>query len=198
MKLSADPFPPLPALRKLATLRDGLPVVVIDTREQTPLAPQRLPWVRDGLQSGDYSVRGLEHLFAVERKSVADLVGCCKSGTKTAEGERERFERELHRLRGFRLKRLLIIGTRGEIEDGAYRSNIQPSAVLNTLRTFEARYDVPVVYRATPEAGAWQVEEWAYAFAREIALDANGLARGVAVQDAEKDEGKDGSRCGGA
>jgi hypothetical protein len=49
------------------------------------------------LQTSDCSVAGPEELFAVERKSVADLVACYVA-------ERERFERELHRLRGCRFE----------------------------------------------------------------------------------------------
>jgi DNA excision repair protein ERCC-4 len=76
------------------------------------------------LVTGDYSIAGLESLFAVERKSISDLVGCC-----VGQG-RERFERELHRLRGFRFRRLLIIGSEAQILKGEYHSNINPRAVL--------------------------------------------------------------------
>lgn len=43
-----------------------------------------------------------EELFAVERKTIADLVACCIGAN------RERFFRELHRLRGYRLLQSLI------------------------------------------------------------------------------------------
>jgi DNA excision repair protein ERCC-4 len=77
--------------------------------------------------TGDYSVAGLENLFAVERKSIFDLVGCCMGQN------RERFERELHRIRGFRFKCLLIVGTKEQIQKGNYCSHIKPQAVLATL-----------------------------------------------------------------
>lgn len=89
--------------------------------------------------SGDYSVAGLEDLFSIERKTVADLVGCCMGDN------RERFERELHRLRGYRFKRLLVVGSEAEILAGQYHSNINPKAVMATLCAFEVRYDVPTV-----------------------------------------------------
>jgi ERCC4-type nuclease len=94
----------LPALRGLGTLADHEPVIVIDTREQDPLVFSRLQSVRGTLTTGDYSIAGLESLFAVERKSISDLVGCCMGDS------RQRFERELHRLRGFRLRNLHPIG----------------------------------------------------------------------------------------
>jgi ERCC4-type nuclease len=72
----------LPALKSLGELSERAPVIVIDTREQTPLSFARLQTVRGTLNTGDYSVAGLEKLFSVERKTVADLVGCC-AGRRT-------------------------------------------------------------------------------------------------------------------
>ena len=86
----------LPALRSLGELADHSITIVIDTREQAPLVFSQLQSVRGTLTTGDYSIQGLQELFSVERKSVGDLVGCCMGEN------RERFERELHRLRGFR------------------------------------------------------------------------------------------------
>jgi hypothetical protein len=62
-----------------------------------------------------------------------------RSATSSPEpsGNRERFERELHRMRGFRFKRLLIVGNEEDIRNGQYHSQIKPSAVLATLATFE-------------------------------------------------------------
>jgi ERCC4-type nuclease len=164
-------FPPLPALRHLGDLADRLPTVIIDSREQDPLPLRRLPVIRAGLYSGDYSVNGLQDVFAVERKTVDDLASCCSGDN------RERFERELHRLRGYRFKRLLVIGQRVEIELKRYRSSIAPAAVLGTLSAFEVRYDCPVVWAPTPEAGAELVERWAWYAAREAVEQVNALYR---------------------
>jgi DNA excision repair protein ERCC-4 len=174
MSSAAKNFPPLPALRSLGELADRLPVVIIDTREQEPLPIQRLPFIRSGLYSGDYSVSGLETSFAVERKSIADLVSCC------ADSNRERFENELHRLRGFHFKRLLIVGERADIEAGAYRSKISPAAVLGTVAAFEIRYEIPAVFAPTPAEGAALVERWAWYAAREHITTTNNLRRGSA------------------
>jgi DNA excision repair protein ERCC-4 len=152
----------LPALKSLAELADREPVIVVDTREQEPLSFTRLKSVRGTLQTGDYSIGGLEDLFSVERKTVADLVGCCMGDN------RERFERELHRLRGYRFKRLLVVGGEAEILAGQYHSNIKPKAVMATLCAFEVRYDIPVVFVPSPEDGARLVERWSFYFAREV------------------------------
>ena len=98
---------------------------------------------------------------------------------------RERFERELHRLRGYRFKRLMIVGTRAEIEAGNYRSNITAAAVLHTLSAFECRYDVPVVYCPDPTAAALQVESWAYWFAREIVKSFEAFTKGAKARTRE-------------
>ena len=161
----------LPVLRSLGELADAEPMIVVDTREQQPLPFSRLKTRFDALTTGDYSVAGLESLFAVERKSISDLVGCCMGQN------RERFERELHRLRGFRFKRLLIVGTEDQIQEGAYCSNITPQAVMATLGAFEARYDLPVVFKQTPEIAAAQIERWAYWFSREVVEAVNDLWR---------------------
>ncbi len=163
----------LPALRHLADLADLSPVIIIDTREQDPLPIRRFKVRRFGLQSGDYSAAGLEDQIAIERKSISDLVGCCMGEN------RERFERELHRLRGFRFKRLLIVGSRVDIENGFYRSNIKPQSVLASLDSWEVRYDVPVTFAGTPEHGAAQVEAWVWRYSRHAVETANDLLRGI-------------------
>jgi hypothetical protein len=56
----------LPARRSLGELADRAPVIVVDTREQEPLAFERLASVRGTLQTGDYSVAGLQDLFSIE------------------------------------------------------------------------------------------------------------------------------------
>jgi DNA excision repair protein ERCC-4 len=162
----------LPALRSLGSLADAEPIVIIDTREQEPLPFSRLKAQTGTLTTGDYSLVGLENLFAVERKSISDLVGCCIGQN------RERLERELHRLRGFRFKRLLIVGTETQILAGQYHSNIKPQAITGTLHAFEVRYDVPVVFCETPEIAGRLIERWAFWFAREMVETVNALWRG--------------------
>lgn len=156
---------------------DALPCLVIDTREQAPLPIRRLRWVRAGLVTGDYSLAGAEHIFAVERKSIADLVACC--GT-----ERARFERELHRLRGCRFRRLLIVGSEAETLTGRYCSGMNPRSVLASVRAFEVRYDVPVVWEPDPEHAACLVERWAAWFSYDLGRCADAIAKRYPRQEA--------------
>lgn len=121
-----------------------------------------------GLPTGDYSIRGFETRFAIERKGIPDLVGCCTGAN------RQRFEAELVRMRGYEFRRLLLVGAPAEISTARYRSAIQPRSVWATLHAFEVRYGLPVVFEATPEEAAARVEVWAAWFWREQwkALDA--------------------------
>jgi hypothetical protein len=165
----------LPALRgAIANLR---PVCVADSREQLVLPIRRLPVVRQSLYCGDYSLAGATWSAGIERKSIEDLVNCCMS-------ERDRWERSLLRLRGCPFRRLVIIGSRGEIELGRYRSRVSPKAILSTVSAFEVRYQIPVVYCATPEIAARQVESWIYWVARELVLTTDRLLRSVQEPDA--------------
>jgi ERCC4-type nuclease len=136
------------------------PTILVDTREQTPLPFAHFPTERATLATGDYSVKGFENDFCVERKSIADLI-------RSATFERERFERELVRMRGYSFRRLLIVGTLADIEAHRYRSQANPKAIIASLTAFEVRYSLPVCFRETPEAAAVQVERWAFYFLRE-------------------------------
>lgn len=164
---------PLPRIPRRGIAPDFEPVIVVDTREQDPLPITRFRTVRATLRSGDYSFAGGEEHFAIERKTVEDLVSCC------AGENRERFERELHRLRGFDFARLLIIGTREQITAGAYRSQISPAAVLGSLNAWEVRYRVPVVFAPTVLDAVPYVEAWTWWYAREAILRTNRLVRGA-------------------
>jgi ERCC4-type nuclease len=139
---------------------DNLPTIIIDSREQLPLTFTNLPTERATLATGDYSVRGLESDFAVERKSIADIV-------QSVTHERERFERELVRMRGYAFRRLLIVGTVEQIEEHAYQSRAEPKAILASVTAFEIRYSLPVCWCSTPSAAAVQIERWACYFLRE-------------------------------
>jgi DNA excision repair protein ERCC-4 len=114
----------------------------------------------------------------VERKTVEDLVGCCTGDN------RQRFERELHLLRGYRFKRLLIVGAESDILEGRYFSNLNSKSVLSTLYAFEVRYDVPIVFAPSPLAAARQVERWAFYFSREAVAAVNDLWRSTRPESA--------------
>ena len=139
---------------------DADPVIITDTREQMPLKFTHLRTERTALQTGDYSVRGLEEVFSVERKSLPDLVG---SLTR----ERARFMREMHRLRAFQFARLLVIGSEMELMQMVNMGRANLAQVEHSLLAISVRYGVPAVRVDTPERAAVTVETWAWAVYRD-------------------------------
>lgn len=103
-----------------------------DTREQKPLGLAPLKEEIGTLTTGDYSVRGLEHVISVERKSLDDLLGCVGN-------DRERFDREIQRLLAYPVRAVVIESTIAEIERGGYRSKVHPSAVIGSIMSWQAR-----------------------------------------------------------
>lgn len=99
---------------------------LIDTREQLPLDLAPLKIDRVGLQTGDYSLLGLENEVAVERKSLDDLISCIGSG-------RERFERELVRLRSYPVRAVVVEATWAELSAGGWRSRVTPAAAVGSV-----------------------------------------------------------------
>ena len=103
--------------------------IIQDSREQNPwdLSPLR---VQIGtLDTGDYAVHGLDHICRVERKSLLDFVACCGR-------ERDRFKRELVRLRGFPVSAVIIESTWSTIESGTWKTpnmKMTPNHVLGSL-----------------------------------------------------------------
>lgn len=151
-------FTPLP---QISIKAESLPTIIIDKAEQNPLPISiRFPLVRRHLTTGDYSYIGGEHHFQVERKSLADLTGCLGV-------DRDRFERQLNRLRAFSFARLLIVGSITDFRAGNYRSRLDPKSGEQSLRAFEARY-IPIQWESTPENAARRVELWAYWHYREM------------------------------
>lgn len=140
------------------------PIVVIDTREQNPWSFASLPTELGSLATGDYAVKGLEHLIAVERKSLPDLLACIGH-------ERDRFKRELQRLRAYRFRCLVVEASYADLECGQWRSQLKPSAVLGSLVAWTAQFELPIWLVGTHQAGAEFCERYLFQAARRIAQE---------------------------
>jgi len=145
-------------------------LILVDTREQTPFAlPAGIRANRATLATGDYSLAGLETLVAVERKSLPDLVACIGP-------ERERFKRELLRLRSYRCRAVIVEAALAEVMAHKYRSNIKPAAVLGSVASWQTRFDVPFVWAGSHGA------EFLLAMFRNFLRQVRELTEAVAVQ----------------
>ena len=100
-------------------------VAIVDTREQLPLDLAPLRTETGTLATGDYSVKGLEHVVAVERKSLPDLLGCVGR-------DRERFDREVQRLLAYPTRCLVVESTWAELERGEWRGKVTPAAAIGS------------------------------------------------------------------
>lgn len=105
---------------------------IVDTREQTPLILSPLKNCVTNLDTGDYSVLGLEHVISVERKSMDDLLGCIGR-------ERERFDREMQRILAYPVRSVVVEGTLAQIERGEYRSKVHPNAAIGSIMSWQAK-----------------------------------------------------------
>ena len=121
----------------MAELKPEHIIAVVDTREQLPLDLAPLQTVAGTLATGDYSIQGLEHVVAIERKSLPDLLSCVGR-------ERDRFEREIQRLLAYPVRALVVESTWPEIEAGNWRSKVTPQAAMGSLLGWIAQ-GLPIV-----------------------------------------------------
>lgn len=123
-------------VKKTLTITDV--VAIVDSREQLPLDLQPLQVERRKLDTGDYSLKNYEHLVAIERKSLSDLVGSATFG-------RERFDRCIARLKEYRYKALVIEADWSSIELKQYRGSTNPMALFGSLMGW-ALSDISVIF----------------------------------------------------
>lgn len=142
------------------------PTIITDTREQVPFRfSDAVQTRRAALAVRDYSLAGFEQDVVVERKSLADFLSSITHG-------RERFERELRQLRGFRLAVLMIETTWPDLLIGMYgTSRVTPAAAVGSLMAFVMRYRVMPILCQDHATGAELTERILTLFARTIERD---------------------------
>jgi len=122
---------PLPAM-----LAPESVVVTVDTREQTPLDLAPMSIERGTLDTGDYALASCPDVCRVERKSLADLVGCVGV-------DRDRFEREVSRLLAYPVRVLVVESTWDTIESHEpampqWKGRVTKEAVIGSLLGWQA------------------------------------------------------------
>ena len=125
--------------------------IVIDSREQAPFDFSPFPdceAIRGTLATGDYSVYGFASEIAVERKSLDDLIGCLTH-------DRERFRRELDRLRGYSSAMIVVEAPFNAIRCGLYRSQMNPDAAVQSIFSWMQRYRLPFYFAESRQDGAF-------------------------------------------
>ena len=156
--------------------------VLIDTREKLPFDLTPLKTQKATLSTGDYSILGLEKHVAIERKGLQDLVGCVG-------GERERFEREIQRLKSYPVRAIICEGSYGQIEAKAYRGRVHPNSILGSICGWAAG-GLPIIMAGNRER--------AQRLAQNILVIAAKRRYAELVKFGEVIEGKKGQNSGAA
>jgi len=108
---------------------------------------------RATLGTGDYSLAGYAGRdgIIVERKSgLTELAGNLSTG-------RSRFEREMERMTAYAVRVLLVIGERGDIAKGLYRSKMTPISFQGSLDGWSERFNLTVRFVPDRTAAALYV-----------------------------------------
>ena len=101
--------------------------IITDTREKNPLQfPLECNVVVRKLDTGDYSIDGMETLIACERKGLSEIVTCMTSG-------RTRFRKQLSRLSKIPYRCVVIEGDMYTLMRKRYVGYIRPSEALDLL-----------------------------------------------------------------
>ena len=131
------------------------PIVIQDTREQTPWKIANYPVEIAKLDVGDYGIQGLsdwEHPeFIVERKSLDDLVGSLVDESK-------RFWKEVKKMRQFQFAALLIEAPYEAAAEHAYRSRMNPKSVLGMVDVIQVRLGIHVIWCGDHQRAACRFE----------------------------------------
>ena len=140
------------------------PTIIIARNEQIPFVFTNMPSEPGTLVTGDYSIKGLEHLVSVERKSLDDMLRCI--GT-----DRDRFKRELQRMRAYRFRLLVVEASAADLEAGEWRSQLQPAHVMGALAAWMGQYELPIWLAGSHDAGARLAERFLFQAARRVAME---------------------------
>lgn len=129
--------------------------VLIDTNEQLPWSfdAELFTTERRSLETGDYSIPGLEHLVTIERKSLGDAVG-------TVIHDWQRFRKQLHRMAGMDAATVVVEAALKDILLHKYESDANPLSVLGKMISMYLDHGVHVVYASDRECA--EVEAASY------------------------------------
>lgn len=126
-------------------------IILADSREQLAYEFTGYPDVTietAALSTGDYSLKGCEDRFALERKSLNDLIGCLMDG-------RERFEKELARARHLEVFHVVVETSLADVAAGRYTSQMNPHSALQSILAFTIRYKTSFIWAGSRRGGEY-------------------------------------------
>lgn len=152
-------------------------VAIQDTREQCPWDLSPLRTEIGSLATGDYSIKGLEEIIALERKSLVDLLACLGV-------ERERFQREMQRMLAYPTRAVICECTWRDLNVGDWKSRITPAAAVGSVLGWMAS-GIPFVFCANHEEAGRVASRILFIAARRRWREARGLLQSM-IQPGEE------------
>ena len=154
------PVIPVLAERGGTQLKTPRPVILVDTREQSPFAFSRFEgWFagieKKSLKVGDYSVAGLEDVCVVERKDLPDLI-------HSLTAERSVFVNRLRRMSRYPHRLLVITAALGQVKSPYPHGGTNPNRITQSLIAVLAGLQVPFLCTETHELGEELVASYLY------------------------------------
>jgi len=132
--------------------------VIVDTREKDPwdlASADILGCKRQSMQTGDYTVEGLESVLCIERK---------KNAAELAHNIHEaRFARELERMQAFRFRYIILEAPLAHImeyplhETPYIRKKVKIGGkyLIRCLNRMQVKYGVNIIYASNKDYAAW-------------------------------------------
>ena len=139
------------------------PTIIVDTREKTPWKFNKSERcngsVSEKLDTGDYSIKEMEDIFVVERKSSVGELWTCLGQDKV------RFFKEMERIKPFKYKFLFlefsindIINYPKVIRKYGRKTPIKPEYIFSKLIEIQVKYGVHIIYLGTIKTDKQQVK----------------------------------------
>lgn len=128
--------------------------IIIDTREQKPWAFAGCDTINRKLDTGDYSIDGLEHLLCIERKnSVSEIANNISES---------RFKAEILRMQDYLYKFILLEFSLQDVLNYPVGSSvprhmwnkikIRPAYILKYLTELQIKHDIHVLFCDNPSS----------------------------------------------
>jgi ERCC4-type nuclease len=183
MMAAPVPHPAIPVLaeRGRTQLKTPRPVVLVDTREQTPFDFSRFDGWFAGIEKrplklGDYSVAGLEDACVVERKDLSDLI-------HSLNAERSVFVNRLRLMSRYPHRLLVITAALSQVKSPYRHGGADPNRITQSLIAVLAGLQIPFLCTETHELGEELVASYLYQVHLYHWLEANDHGRFLSDND---------------
>ncbi len=113
--------------------------IIIDTREKKPWNFENHHQIFKKLETGDYSVEGLEDQIAIERKSLNDYI-------RSILQDKIRFTKVLNKLSGIKHSCIIVEEPYQHVWDRNYYSKVNPQYINSRTKTIKNTFSIPVFF----------------------------------------------------